>query len=167
MSNSHEEWKPVAGYEGIYEISSEGRFARIKNGERVVRKINKCTHYPSVSLLKRPNDKIQKSSTIHKLVATAFLGEKPEGHVIRHIDGDRYNSKASNLCYGTPKENAQDSINHGTYKGSRNGRSLLCERGVEAVRMLIEHGVSLTDIARRIDVSVSTVHGIKMGRSWK
>jgi hypothetical protein len=167
MLSSVEVWKPVNGYEGIYEISSEGRFARIKNDERFIRKINLCTHYPSVSFLKRPTDKSQKSATIHKLVAEAFLGERPLGAVIRHIDGNRYNSKATNLCYGTPEENRIDSINHKTFKGSKNGNSLLCEKGVEAIRMLIEHGVSLSSIARRLDISTSTVHAIKTGRNWK
>ena len=166
MDDSVEVWKPVIGYEGIYEISNHGRFARLKNGERFIRKINTATHYPSVSFLKRNTDKTQKSKTVHSLVAEAFLGQRPDGNVIRHIDGNRFNNRSENLAYGTVEQNIDDAVKHQTYKGSKNGRSLFCEKGVEAVRMLIEQGVSLSHIAKRLSVSVGTIHAIKTGRNW-
>jgi hypothetical protein len=166
MTDSPELWKPIAGYEGLYEISNLGRVARIKDGERFIRKANMATHYPSVSFSKRPQDKYQKSSAIHKLVAEAFCGPRPEGSIIRHLDGDRYNSKAENLKFGTVKQNVEDAVRHKIYKGSRNGSSILCERCVEAVRMLLKMDVSLSSIARKLDVSVGTIHAIKTGRNW-
>lgn len=166
MQNTPELWLPIQGYEGIYEISNLGRVARIKNGERFVRKINTATVYPSICFLKREIDKTQKSATVHSLVASAFLGPRPSGSIIRHLDGNRYNSKADNLAYGTPAENTIDAVKHGTYKRVNNGRALLNDRGVLAIKMLITHGVSLSEIARGLDISVSTVHAIKTGRNW-
>jgi hypothetical protein len=101
MLDPTEIWVPVQGYETYYEISNFGRFARLKNGERFFRKLNRRTPYLSVSLTKRPQDQVQKSLYIHQAVALHFLGPRPSGYVVRHLDGNRYNNHVSNLCYGT------------------------------------------------------------------
>ena len=51
-------------------------------------------------------DRVTKN--VHVLVAQAFLGSRPEGMHVCHIDGDKTNNNLSNLKYGTPKENWQD-----------------------------------------------------------
>lgn len=43
--------------------------------------------------------------TVHSLVAQAFLGDRPKGMVIDHIDGNRFNNHYTNLRYCTQKEN--------------------------------------------------------------
>jgi len=166
MNTSPEIWKDVKGYGGFYQISNFGRFASIKNNERFIRKINLCTHYPSVSLKKRPQDKNQKSATIHKLVAEAFLGERPPGFIIRHIDGNRYNNSYSNLIYGTPEENRIDSVNHGTHKGGKNGRAILNDISVKLIKLLLSNGVSVKIISQEIRVSTQTIYAIKYKRNW-
>lgn len=166
MDSPVEVWKPVAGYEGAYEISSFGRFAATKNGERFIRKQNSATTYLSVSLKKMPGEKTQKSGYIHKMVAEAFIGKRPDGCVIRHIDGDRYNNRADNLCYGTPEENNLDDIRNNTHRGVNNGNSVLNEAAVRAIKLLIKHRVSQTEIAHSVGLTVSAIHAIKTGRNW-
>ena len=166
MSELREVWLPVVGHEG-YEVSSLGRIASIRNGERFVRKPNSATRYLSVSFKKRREDSEQKSKNIHSVVAEAFIGPRPKGMVVRHIDGDRYNNAASNLTYGTPNENVYDSIKHKTYKGSKNGRAVLDERHVALIRMLLDRGLGSSELSRQLGVSVGTVHAIKTGRNWK
>lgn len=163
---SPEVWKPVPGYEGIYEISNFGKVNSIRNGERFPRKLNTKTHYTSFSCKKLPEHKTQKCFYIHSLVAQVFIGPRPEGHVVRHLDGNRRNNHLSNLAYGTPQENVADAIAHGTFAKENNGRALFTEAGVKAVKMLIDMGVSLSEIARKTDVSISTIHAIKTGRNW-
>jgi hypothetical protein len=165
MTDTPEIWKPVEGHDG-YEVSNLGRVAGLKNGERFIRKPNTATHYLTVSFKKRPFDTAQKGPTIHSLVAQAFHGPRPEGAVIRHIDGNRFNNRADNLAYGTKNENVYDTIVHGTYKGTNNGRALLDERHVVLIRLLFESGTTLTAIAKAIGVSISTIHAIKTGRNW-
>lgn len=41
---------------------------------------------------------------VHALVAAAFLGPRPEGHDIIHLDGDQVNLHADNLAYVTRSE---------------------------------------------------------------
>jgi hypothetical protein len=166
MTDTAEVWMPIAGHDG-YEVSNLGRIAVVKGNERFIRKLNSATHYLSVSLKKRPEDKTQTSQNVHVAVAQAFIGQRPYGMVVRHIDGNRYNNAASNLCYGTPNENVADSVSHKTYKGSRNGRALLDERHIVLIRMLLNAGSSCSELARQIGVSVGTIHAIKTHRNWK
>jgi hypothetical protein len=44
----------------------------------------------------------------HHLVAKVFLGERPEGLVIDHIDRNPMNNNVSNLRYTTQKENTHN-----------------------------------------------------------
>jgi hypothetical protein len=35
---------------------------------------------------------------VHELVYTSFIGAIPEGFVVSHIDGNKSNNRADNLC---------------------------------------------------------------------
>lgn len=166
MLDPTEVWVPVQGYETYYEISNFGRFARLKNGERFFRKLNHRTPYLSVSLTKRPQDQVQKSLYIHQAVALHFLGPRPSGYVVRHLDGNRYNNHVSNLCYGTQEQNYLDTITHKTHKGENNGRAKLNTTSVILVKLLLQRGAGLSEIAKAIGVTPQAIYAIKVGRNW-
>lgn len=48
----------------------------------------------------------------HKVIAYCFLGERPEGYTINHIDGNKLNNNASNLEYISRKENYQHALDY-------------------------------------------------------
>jgi len=56
-----------------------------------------------------------KSFKVHCLVALTFIGPRPEGLDVRHLDGDQVNNNLANLAYGTRSENAGDMVLHGTH----------------------------------------------------
>lgn len=106
-----ETWKPIPGFEGLYEISDLGRvrsFRRNKAG-RLLRPGQSSSGYFTVALGRN------NSRTIHSLVAEAFLGSCPPAHEVRHIDGTRTNNVAANLQYGTRTENILDAVAHGSW----------------------------------------------------
>lgn len=127
MTNTNEEWRQVLGFEGLYEVSNMGR----------VRSMNR-TITRSDGQLKKLKEKILKQTTgshgrlsvslskdgkkyykyPHILVAEAFIGERPEGYHICHIDGDYTNNKLSNIRYDTVSENAIDIYRYGKKSGS-------------------------------------------------
>jgi hypothetical protein len=51
---------------------------------------------------------------LHRVVCTMFHGQQPDGAEVCHNDGVRTNNAASNLRWGTRRENHQDSVSHGT-----------------------------------------------------
>lgn len=70
------------------------------------------TGYPRVSLRRDGRDTVR---AVHVLVAEAFIGPRPPGHEVRHINGVRTDPGAHNLIYGTRSENMRDAVRHGTH----------------------------------------------------
>ena len=114
-----EEWKPVVGYEGYYEVSSLGR---VRSVERlVVRKTGQRVVFPGVvlSTFLSPNGRIQvslwkgnrmKNPQVHRLVAMAFLPNPDNLPEVNHKDENPQNNRVENLEWCTKKYN----MNYGT-----------------------------------------------------
>lgn len=108
-----EQWKQVVGYEGLYEVSDNGRIRSIDRaikrcdgvewqlqGVVRVQPIDK-RGYPSVVLSK---DGVRKTHRVHRIVMDAFApsGRKRE---VNHIDGNKINNRLENLEWATSSEN--------------------------------------------------------------
>ena len=119
-----EQWKPVNGYEGIYEVSSHGR---VRSVDRVVTRSDGQVRRFKGKVLSAPLNPdghpvvclcIQRKSkvhTVHSLVAETFIGTRPEGMEVCHGDGNHTNNHVDNLRYGTRSENMLDRVRHGTH----------------------------------------------------
>lgn len=117
-------WKPVPGYEGIYEVSSHGRVKTFskhsKAGYGGIRKLtppkfNQC-RYLRVLLTK---DSKPIMFYVHQLVAMAFLGHKRSGYksIVDHIDNNCLNNYVENLQIISQRENScKDMRNKTGYK---------------------------------------------------
>jgi hypothetical protein len=117
-----ETWRPVVGFEGQYEVSDHGQVVSLRSGDRLVRKLHiDACGYLRVSF--KVGDRTA-NRRVHSLVAEAFVGPRPDGMVVRHLDGNQLNNRPANLRYGTQAENAQDMLIHGT---QRNARKTTCE----------------------------------------
>lgn len=101
-----EEWRPVKGYEGYYEVSSLGRVANLnykKRGNRrlkVPRQFRNGYYY--VDLYK--DGKAQRF-TVHRLVAMTFIPNPNNLPEVDHIDTDRTNNMVDNLRWVTNRDN--------------------------------------------------------------
>lgn len=123
-----EEWRPVVGYEATYLISNLGRVRSLPRlGTRGGIMKTRVSHdgYLQLTLAQ---DGVRRPSKVHRLVAEAFLGPRPPGLQIRHIDGDSLNSRVDNLAYGTGSQNILDEVIHGTHNEARKTH---CPRGHE------------------------------------
>lgn len=123
-----EEWRPVPGYERTYEVSSLGRVRSLRRTTTPggIRKLRLNTHgYVDVNL---SQDNRVVTHRVHKLVMLAFCGPRPDGHEVRHLNGDPTDNRRENLAYGTVSENRLDITRHGH---NRNANKTHCSRGHE------------------------------------
>lgn len=119
-----EEWRPVVGYEGRYEVSSFGRVRsldrivegrtksgtpnRYKKKSKILKQIEKKRPHLKVSYFVvglSNGPKTQKQLFVHRIVAESFLGQKPQGLDTDHIDNNPHNNRPENLRYVTRREN--------------------------------------------------------------
>ena len=112
--NVDEEWKPIEGYEGIYEISNYGRVKSLIgwNGHQYIKRERVLAPYTErnnknymrsrVKLIKNGE---KKDAKVHRLVAKAFIPNPNNYKAVNHIDGNPLNNKVDNLEWCTQKEN--------------------------------------------------------------
>jgi hypothetical protein len=116
--SEQEEWRPVVGFPD-YMVSDQGRVLSYRRKTpRLMALSPGKVGYPLVKLFAGPANRSAdvKAIWVHQLVAAAFHGPRPEGmEEIRHLDGDKLNNRANNLCYGTRSENQRDRLRHGTH----------------------------------------------------
>lgn len=103
-----ETWKPIPGYEGLYEVSDIGRVRSLFRYKRILdTHPNKGNGYIYVQLWK---DGKGKNHAVHRLVAMCFCENPHDKPFVNHKDETRTNNHADNLEWVTHKENC----NYGT-----------------------------------------------------
>lgn len=100
MSISNPEFRKIKSLDFLYEISEDGRiFRNVKSKKQ--RKIildmhhSKTGYYAVWVHIKHKTHRVM----IHKAVAECWLGERPEGYEIDHIDRNAHNNHYTNLRY--------------------------------------------------------------------
>lgn len=174
-----ESWRPVAGTNGMYEVSDLGRvrswFLRgynhqARGGRRevpVILAVLRSAHYPKVSL-RTPGVVGTRRVSIHLLVLEAFAGPRPypaaEGS---HINGDSRDARATNLCWESRSANWHRRYGHGTAtKGEANPRAKITEADVRDIRIAIAAGATCVSQATKYGLGPSTVSAIKHRKLW-
>lgn len=115
-----EEWRPIPGYEGIYEASSLGNvrsLARLDGrGRRIrARHLSQWTHPSGHRIVKLSKNGEYRLGKVHRLILLAFIGPPPDKHEALHGDGDPGNNRIENLTWGTRSQNQYDRVRHGTH----------------------------------------------------
>ena len=171
-----EYWKPVVGFEGLYEVSSHGKVRSCERPRRDkpfgtlrsrLRKIDASRRYPQVALLNREGAKT--TISLHRLVATAFLPNPDNKPCINHKDGNSKNALVENLEWVTYQENLTHAIQTGAAarNGAGNPNAKLCEEQVHQILARLRAGENSFEIAEDFPISPAGVLDIAMNRSWK
>jgi len=109
-----ERWLSVPGWPQ-YEVSDQGRVKSLGNQFNRKEKILRpglMTGYRHVILCdKKP--KRRWKVRIAELVLVVFVGPRPTGLVMRHLNDVRLDDRLSNLTWGTQSENLHDAYNNG------------------------------------------------------
>jgi hypothetical protein len=176
MSNDPEIWKPVAGYEDAYEVSSLGN---VRSCDRLISKPNRWggtnTHWLRGRILKAHDngcgylavslsvEGLRVGKLVHRLVAEAFLPFAPDRPFVNHIDGDKRNNALENLEWCTRSENMQHAYDTGLLVSNKNAVIGTCVlTGVERVfASQIEGEILLSRSGRQS----SAIHNCLTGKS--
>ncbi|MDG9855590.1 NUMOD4 motif-containing HNH endonuclease [Pseudomonas nitroreducens] len=170
-------WKPIAGYEGLYEVSSLGR---VRSLDRIVRYSNgkdrltkgRILHfslpngYQQVTLC---NGDSHRPFKVHRLVAVAFCARRDGCDVVNHIDGVKTNNAVSNLEWTTYKANTHHARDNGLLdppRGERSGSARLSQEDVEEIKRLWLGGMSQSGLSKIYGVDQSHISRMVRGERW-
>jgi hypothetical protein len=172
-----EQWKPVPGWEGLYEISDRGRLRSLDRWVspkgcrpylmrgKLFPGTNRDSYgYPIVCLVNSPR---RQTATIHKLVLIAFRGTRPPDTQARHLDGNKENNALDNLVWGTVQANHDDKKRHGTMaRGQKINRAKLSDEIVMDIRVRSAAGESRMALAREFGICDETIRHIIKRKTW-
>jgi len=179
-SESVEIWKPIPGWGGLYEASSEGRVRSLdKTINATSRWGSPQVYFRAGKVLKPKVDKDgylgchlthagrNKHYKVHQLVCMAFHGPAPAGCVVAHGDGARTNNRPDNLRWATTKENHRDRWRHGTEPvGAKHPKAKVTPRMAAAIRQRWSAGDTQSAISADIGISQTTIWKIIHGQHW-
>lgn len=116
-ADNTETWLPVAGWEGLYEVSDLGRVRSIdrettfKDGR--VRKFygtvlsGAADRDGYIQVMLKHRDRRQ-TKKVHRLVLEAFVGECPDGMESLHRNHRPSDNRIKNLTWGSHRQNMSD-----------------------------------------------------------
>lgn len=177
----NEKWKPISGYEGLYEISNYGNVrsldcyrtnklghVRFVKGKPISGYIDQDGYRRVLLYPLSDNWKNRKKYFVHQLVLENFVGPRT-GKISRHLDGNPSNNFYKNLKWGTTKENCLDRKRHGTSnkpeKGHNHFQACLTEKQASFIKAQ-KGKVTQAALAEKFGVSRVTIYRIWSGKRY-
>lgn len=175
---STEKWKPIPGYEGIYEISNLGHIHSLprsdaKGGKRKGKQLNPWSNAKGYQLVRLYDTKGgARTFQLHRLVMLAFVGTCPGLYQVNHKNCDKADNRLCNLEYVTPEANLSHAKQNGRHpapprRGEDNNTAKLTSGQVITIRREYAEGnISLRQLGDRYGVSKQAIHHIVQCKSW-
>ena len=165
-----ENWKPISGYEGIYEVSDLGNVRSVVDRRnsyvgKILRPRIK-SGYRVFGLTKDGKTRTHKGS---RLAAKAFLSNPNNKPTVNHKNGVKNDDRVDNLEWATVSENTKHAFDTGlakTRKGEKCTSARLKELGVIVIRGLLNSGAVGKEVALRFGISEMMVSDIRLGKTW-
>ena len=166
-------WMPVVGFEGYYEVSSNGD---VKSIERIVTDVNGIKHHIKEHTMKATITKDRNGNDgyyvvnlhkngkscvmcVHVLVAMAFIQNPLNLPTVNHIDGCKSNNTVENLEWTSYSENNTHALKMG----------LRSPRGTQIIQILngelVEVYNSVCEASRQTGIGRSMISHCVNGRT--
>jgi hypothetical protein len=176
VTNTADEWKPVVGFEGLYEVSDLGR---VRSLDRTVPSIIGIKQHRRGAIMAQSLDSdylhllLWKNGKgyncwTHRLVAQAFIPNPDGKPEVNHKEQPKTDNRVSNLEWATKAQNDEHAAMTGlVLKGSKVGTAKLTEAQVVLMRKLWAQGWTQNALQGFFEVSQTTVQYAVTGKSWK
>ena len=145
--------KPIAGYEGLYSVTRDGRIYRHKRKKVKAGwvKLRSNTEYARVPLTNV--DGKRKWHHVHRLVAVAFLPNPLNKPQVNHLNFNKHDNRMDNLEWVTFRENWEHARDNGRYRGT----ILLDDQQHEMYKLYCSGLYTQPQLANMFGVSKSSV----------
>lgn len=153
---------PIKNYEGLYEVSNDGRVYNVKRKKYLTNVL--ADRYLIVLLYKKNK---RKRYYVHRLVAEAFCKKEEGKDYVNHKDLNRINNNYDNLEWVTSKENRIHFVSSDKYKPRvfteeqktqsriRNYKNVLCletNKVFKSMGYFAKHkGISLAQVSQKLN----------------
>lgn len=133
------------------------------------RRVAPAVHSNGYLLVTVTSDGVRHKLYVHRLVARLFVPGYEASLSVNHIDGDKSNNSAANLEWVTLSENTRKQWNSGLLntRGERHYGTKLTASDVVAIRERRRRGETYMTIAADYKMSISGIHTICSGKTWR
>lgn len=155
-------WKPIKGYEGLYEISTQGKVKSLNyRGLGVEGTLSEASLSAGYKYVVLSKNGVTSNKLIHRLVAEAFLPNLQSLPEINHIDENKGNNHRSNLEWCTHKYNSNYGTRLSRFKETRRNNA----KGFKAVKCSNGKTYSSTkEAARELGLFASNIRNQLIGK---
>lgn len=163
-------WKPISGYENLYDVSSLGRIRSYpRNGTRdkeihILHPSIDSRGYCRVALCK---DNTMKQYSIHRLVLKTFTPVDKTELEVNHIDGNPRNNTLDNLEWVTPSENHLHRVYRLHSNSLKKCKPVICVETGVIYPSIREAARSIGCDHKNIQRAVSSIYNLANKKHWK
>lgn len=163
-----EQWRAIAGYEGRYDVSDQGRVRSLpRNGTRKEVVYLKPFHLRGYARVTLRQGRDRPVYFVHRLVLEAFVRRRLADEQCRHLNGNSRDNRLCNIVWGTAHENMIDRQNHGTVvRGARHHKTPLTDEDVREIRRMRAAGVGGPTLSKRFGISHVAIYKIAKRETW-
>jgi hypothetical protein len=155
-----EYWKPIVGYEGLYEVSSYGRvksLPRTTTSGGILAQSEGKSGYLYVTLCK---DNVHVSKQVHRLVAENFIRNDSNLPQVNHLDENPHNNRVDNLMWCTPKQN----VNYGNCIAKRSQSNKKAVKQLSASGEFIQVWNGARDASKELGINYKNISACANGK---